>query len=329
MKRKRNSAFTLVELLVVITIIGMLAAIALPAINGARESARKLECSNNQNQIAKAVLAYSTEKSQFPARVGLFPGQQLSQFNPSSPSANDVWMSWAVRILPNIDRQDLYDALQSAYSGGAANYATVAEQQYLEIYTCPSDPPANRNAALRVVVNSGMDDINYNPINPKAAPDDASTGVFHDQRGRNKPKVDQTYLAQNDGSATTLMLAEITVPAGSTADHKFYDFATETNTGFIWTANEANSNQPPIGKIATAPGSRHRNGVNVAFCDGHTQFLRSDIDYLVYWHLMTSNGKLSNVPPQVSPLAQWLQFRGQSLPAPYSSTVLSDSMYKQ
>ena len=70
MAHRRKSGFTLVELLVVISIIGMLMALLLPAINSVRESARRVTCSNNARQIAEGMLVYVSAKDSFPGYRG-------------------------------------------------------------------------------------------------------------------------------------------------------------------------------------------------------------------------------------------------------------------
>ena len=111
-------AFTLVELLVVITIIGMLMALLMPAISAAREQGRRATCTNNQKQLGLAMLSYeSSHKS--------FPGWR-NTVGASSP------VSWVGMLLPNLERNDLWQAIKS---GKPAVPVTLAN------LICPSDPP--------------------------------------------------------------------------------------------------------------------------------------------------------------------------------------------
>src|ERR1700761_9311018 len=94
----RRSAFTLVELLVVIAIIGILVALLLPAIQAAREAARRAQCQNHIKKLALACLNYESSKKHLP------PGFI------SDPTRTEAW-AWSTFILPYIEEQALYDKL--------------------------------------------------------------------------------------------------------------------------------------------------------------------------------------------------------------------------
>ncbi len=102
-RRHRPCAFTLVELLVVIAIIGILVALLLPAIQSARESARRISCANNLKQIGLALLAYESAYREFPR--GLYSGPVKKSFS------DEDGLGWGSRILPNLDQQASYDVL--------------------------------------------------------------------------------------------------------------------------------------------------------------------------------------------------------------------------
>ena len=100
--RRPLHGFTLVELLVVITIIGILIALLLPAIQAAREAARSLQCKNNLKQIGLALHNYEAAFHAFPFS---FPKSAWS--NPT----NNPTFSWAVYLLPFVEQQGIYDQL--------------------------------------------------------------------------------------------------------------------------------------------------------------------------------------------------------------------------
>lgn len=140
----RNSClrgFTLVELLVVIAIIGILVALLLPAIQAARDAARRAQCSNNLKQIGLAILNYESNKKKFPA------GRHVKQADIGNQDAPS-WSTWAIDILPYMEEDGLYAmwnpkfSLDSA-STDPANTNWKLKQQRVEAYLCPSDEETN------------------------------------------------------------------------------------------------------------------------------------------------------------------------------------------
>jgi prepilin-type N-terminal cleavage/methylation domain-containing protein len=137
--------FTLTELLAVIAIIGLLIALLLPAVQSARESARRTQCSNNQRQLGLAVL-------QHVAQFGHFPRGQETWMNACDNTrsgagiCNERW-SWFLRVLPFIEQQSLYDQQWAYYS--SMNWVSTPFCSYQNLpdktmivpaFMCPSDP---------------------------------------------------------------------------------------------------------------------------------------------------------------------------------------------
>jgi prepilin-type N-terminal cleavage/methylation domain-containing protein len=135
--QSRPTGFTLVELLVVIAIIGVLVALLLPAIQAAREAARRMQCANNLKQIGLACLNYESAKGELPY------GNMMS--------ANSTFSGWSIEILPFAENQQL----KALYPGAAVDIAmpynaanqisvqiTKLRETFVPAYTCPSDHPA-------------------------------------------------------------------------------------------------------------------------------------------------------------------------------------------
>ena len=240
-------AFTLVELLVVISIIGMLMALLLPAVQQAREAGRRNTCANNMRQLTLALTNFVSAKRSYPGYV-----EPLSLGSPPPGTAGTTTIypvSWIVPILPYIERTDTY----RIYHNGAWNISpsgawppgggapTDPPPVHIEVLNCPSTPPASTfgDTPCVYVANSGMIDVQsatYNgsatSVTPGATPADyPANGVFFNHWNPQQPAgvtvlggatttagiiynpgpiVTQTqdYITANDGSSLTLMLSE-------------------------------------------------------------------------------------------------------------------------
>lgn len=135
-RRRKQAGFTLVELLVVIAIIGILVALLLPAIQAAREAARRSQCANNLKQIGLAILNLEATQKTFPSG-GVAPWPEISNYStngrPFGP--NKQGLSWAFQILPYLEE------------GALHNLATTEqlETSPVTIYFCPSRRPPVQN----------------------------------------------------------------------------------------------------------------------------------------------------------------------------------------
>ena len=127
--RERQRGFTLVELLVVIAIIGILVALLLPAVQAARESARRTQCGNHLKQIGLAVLNYESARGKFPS------GAVYRTTSNRRPEG--VFTNWAIEILPFIEQSALYDRYdQTLYNTHPDNLPVLATP--LPTMLCPS-----------------------------------------------------------------------------------------------------------------------------------------------------------------------------------------------
>jgi prepilin-type N-terminal cleavage/methylation domain-containing protein len=135
MRHGRARGFTLVELLVVIAIIGILVALLLPAVQSAREAARRNSCTNNLKQIGLGCMNYaSANKDQLPPG---FAGYEFDEVK-RTPKWTFTKKSVLTRILPYMEEQAAYDALDMEYQQSTNPYADPNKNNVLSTYICPS-----------------------------------------------------------------------------------------------------------------------------------------------------------------------------------------------
>ncbi len=303
MATRSRRGFTLVELLVVVAIIAMLVGLLIPAVVGARESARRAQCANNQKQLGLALLTHASKK-------GSLPGYT----NSLGPYGN---VSWAAELLPYIGRQDLWREWRE--SGGPSNAAASLREP---VFLCPNDSSPQAQAPLSYVVNAGLPDVDSNGVPVTAPwgdgsqpekPDSVAHGVFfhHDRVGNPSRYQDYSISPERipDGSGRTLMLGENFqatqwwgLPGGRLiheADVAFCWLRAPGICGSLGATSPAKFNQcidPPDDPsvpdyLFARPYSTHWGGGNFTFCDGRVEFVTDDIHQLVYINLMTPDGK--------------------------------------
>src|SRR5262245_10093588 len=220
-------AFTLIELLVVIAIIGVLIALLLPAVQSAREAARRAQCTNNLKQFGIAMHNYHDSLGSFPIGVTGFrtpTGYKLGT------TANNR-RTWGWLILPYLEEGNMFGSINFDLGFNAPNHAQDTVLRNLpNQYTCPSDP------------NGGILDVGSFPI--KKVNYMVNWGSTHyDQERSNNPfvsptaplpesvsflgapfTIDKSFGLRNitDGSSGTLMMSEVKVarPNGNSQDRR-------------------------------------------------------------------------------------------------------------
>ena len=145
--RRPLHGFTLVELLVVIAIIGILVALLLPAIQAAREAARRASCLNNFKQVGVAMHGHHAARGHFPVGIDMWaPGAPCSipRSHPGVNTDDYTGWGWATYILPYLEEKAIYDQIEFGDEGHAGPVTTRvnfrAAGQTVETYLCPSDP---------------------------------------------------------------------------------------------------------------------------------------------------------------------------------------------
>lgn len=142
--RRRAAAFTLVELLVVIAILGVLVALLLPAVQSAREAARRIQCASNIRQMSMAVLGYESAHGTLPAAglVDIVADEDLQAEKVQFKCRSGKMFSWAVLVLPYTEQATLYDRFDLRLTVLEQIGDPQAEQP--PVMLCPSDAAGGR-----------------------------------------------------------------------------------------------------------------------------------------------------------------------------------------
>ncbi|NOY42218.1 MAG: DUF1559 domain-containing protein [Planctomycetes bacterium] len=310
MKEKSLHGFTLVELLVVIAIIGVLVALLLPAVQAAREAARRMQCSNNTKQIALALHGYHGDHGAFPPGYGL--PNKISGFNTEWP--------WVPRIFPYVEQQAIFDLIDfEDHIGSTAS--TPLQQQVTQPqianFLCPSDPGALVRFNVGSVCWSSLKEYgrisyagNFGQGQMEAL--DRVEGIFGEYRGA-------SFKHIQDGSSNTLLLSELIAGGGCTfrATHSYdegpvfmQDYTPNDPTpDLVRWCDPEDANQGPspcapgggtfgggilgnqLDMVVHTSRSLHPGGVTVALADGSVRFVGDSISLLVWQALGTPAGE--------------------------------------
>jgi len=310
----RHSAFTLVELLVVIAIIGVLVALLLPAVQAAREAARRMQCANNLKQIALAMGSYESS-------YGVYPPGRVGHDSPDPADPRQVGTSGFVLILPQLEQQALYamfdfrDGPWSYSSTWYSNSNGKAIGQRPAVYVCPSDesepfaqttlvdgkygtggnPAATGSYAMVEGTIGAAGDLS-GPVSGSLiqAIKYSNTGVFYYEVAMEIGEV-------TDGLSHTLLVGEVTEGHLPSSTNIWSRALREMDT-LRSVSNPLNTFPgEPIYltnyglKVNGAFSSRHPGGANFAFGDGHVEFLEENINMQVYNALASrSRGEVVN-----------------------------------
>lgn len=246
--RAPASAFTLVELLVVIAIIGVLVAMAVPALSACREAMRRMECSANAARLAQAMHQYEAASLRFPAGC-------WNEVSPVPNTAEGRQQGWLITLLPYLDRNDAYRAFHAEESVFAPANEELRGVSIATLH-CPSDA-SGKGLPFPAASYAGV----YH---------DAETPIAEKSLGAmvlNQPLRVEDFA---DGLANTLLLGE---KQSTRQDLGWLSGGRSTlrNTGHL--LNEPPASADAVGGFA----GPHTGGVVMAMTDGQVRFLSSDI----------------------------------------------------
>ncbi len=264
---RRRPAFTLIELLVVIAIIGVLIALLLPAVQMAREAARRIQCVNNLKQIGLGLQGYHDAQNTFPSGGWIALFGQATTVNMNT--------GWSASVLPWLEQRALFDSLNLNFLYDAPANST-ATYTVLNVYLCPTEP-------RKTNWNQTPGD-NY----PHA---DADYGGMYGARGlaspiqNNNPPFGPMIFNQciglaaiTDGSSQTIQIGEDpeAINAMWCSGHNIFDQSAPINA------------RPPT-EFGEELTSNHPSGVNTLFADGSVHFLKNQTNPQVLSALCTRN----------------------------------------
>jgi prepilin-type N-terminal cleavage/methylation domain-containing protein/prepilin-type processing-associated H-X9-DG protein len=267
----RRAGFTLIELVVSIAIIGVLAALLIPAVQSSRDAARRTACKNQLRQLGLALHMYHEVHRCFP------PGSYV--MGPSFPIQSG-W-GWGAMILPYIEQNAIYKQIDFCLGTGlGGNLQLIA--QPIPMFRCPSE--------------IGVDSISCKPI--ADPPFQVASGNYCGSEGV-LSSMSSIRIAQiTDGTSQTLMLGERLVQPGGPTSLAFTSawcgqiaFADEYDLRSVpYLLPDANHpiNGSPVDPLCF--GSRHPLGANFVLADGSCLFLNNSIDSQVFTALGTPNG---------------------------------------
>jgi prepilin-type N-terminal cleavage/methylation domain-containing protein/prepilin-type processing-associated H-X9-DG protein len=297
-------AFTLVELLVAISILGALSALLLPAVQSAREAARRTTCAIRQKQLGQAILSFEGTYRTFPAgRIGCDDTGETTDISvcpPGLASAKKSGASGFVEILPQLEQQSLYDQI-AVTKGGLWNrnvddlewYSDPGKsrgiKENLRVLVCPSETSQSLSEVYAPVIAATS---SYAFVQGSRGPNVATTIVKFDNDGLFLYVLRRKANQVVDGLSNTVMLGEV-VLTDTWESSNTWSYALVNADCLRSTANPLNT-RPGAGTTVErqngAFASRHPNGALFCYADGHVQFLTDEIDRAAYKAASTIDG---------------------------------------
>ncbi len=319
--RPRRAAFTLIELLVVIAIIAVLIALLLPAVQQAREAARRTQCKNNLKQIGLAMHNYHDTHGQFPISIG---------WNPYTNERQGAF-SDKVFMLPFLDRAPEYQSTNFNdfpwdSNGWFGNANIKAQSKRLPVFNCPSQPWTTGGGAANFTYA-----INMGTAGPNGQNGDGNHNGMASYCGGGAPSDRPVKMgSMTDGTSNTGAYSEFLIDGGGTPQsQQVFDWASagptdaatrqscilQNNPGgrpgmrgasWAWSfvgngsvySHTMNPNDKAChsftgdweGSTMMSASSAHTGGVHLLLADGAVKFVSTNIDYNTWLGAGSRNG---------------------------------------
>ncbi|PQO45816.1 DUF1559 domain-containing protein [Blastopirellula marina] len=309
---KRSAGFTLVELLVVIAIIGVLIGLLLPAVQQAREAARRMQCTNNLKQIGLALHNYhGTYNSLSSGNQGIVNAAGTKYYGHG-------W-TWHSNILSYLEQGPLFDAIQGSdgwgneLGGTSSGKALLVQTTVVNVFWCPSqsevspgpqkygayEQPSNYNGNMGTRIGNGNDNCVCTGVSTL---EEMRTKDWGCMNGNGIFYVDSStrFADVRDGLSNTIFVSEVVDTGGEVMGH--YSGGCDRHAIFAGGADSnpptemteyliaAEGNDPINGGAEEAAGSWHTGGANFCMGDGSVRFLSENMDMATYQGLSTRAG---------------------------------------
>lgn len=309
-RSRRRVGFTLVELLVVIAIIGILVALLLPAVQSAREAARRMQCGNNMKQIVLSVHNHHDAKQYFPH--GNYNYLDSTFTTPAPYNNMQDRRCWFHDLLPYVEQQNLYNDFDTYMKTNASALGYPGLQSVVPSYVCPSDGNSPKLKTFWGGIGTPHQGFSGNMVMC------AGNDYFNPGGYLKSAELNGLFFAQSkvtfgdikDGTTNTVMVSELLL-SPDLGSHdirgRYYNpahggvlFSTRVTPNtlvpdrFNWCSDNPIRQAPCIytgDNMFVSARSNHPGGVNIGLADGSVRFLNNTIDALLYKNLGSRNGQ--------------------------------------